>query len=403
MQAFTYRVPTKILFGKDAQRQAGQTAKEFGANRVLVLYGGGSAKKAGLLDQVEASLQQAGLFYVTKGGVAPNPRLSFTREVLALIAEENIDFILAVGGGSVIDCAKVAGLGACYQGDVWDFFCKKAVGEKTLPVGVVLTIPAAGSETSNSMVLTNDEYPGGWLKRGNRCEKSRPVFAIMNPELTYSLPPYQTACGVVDIMMHSMERYFAPEEDAYLSDRLAEAVFHTMIKWGPRALEDPEDYDARSEIMWAASLSHCDLTGLGKTMDFATHQLEHELSGMFDVAHGAGLAAIWGAWARYVMETNVSRFAQFAVNVWGIELDFQDPAATALAGIEETEAFFAALGMPSTLSELLQEAGQPLLTEAQIEDLAEKCVFFGQRPTIGTFQPLQKEDIKNIYRLALTL
>ncbi len=402
MERFEYQVPTRIIFGRDTEKETGAAVKEAGGNKVLVLYGGQSAVKSGVLARVEASLQEAGLPYVAKGGVKPNPRLSFTREVISLIRAEQVDFIVAVGGGSIVDCGKAAALGACYDGDVWDFFDKKAVPVKNLPIGVVLTIPAAGSETSRSMVITNDEYAGGWLKRGLLNQKSRPVFAIMNPELTYTLPAYQTACGVVDIMMHTIERYFGPQNDTELTDHLAEALLHTMIANGPIVLADPNNYAARSEIMWAGSLSHNDLTGLGRTMDFATHQLEHELSGLYDVAHGAGLAAIWGVWARYVMPGAVWRFVKYAVNVWGCEANYLEPEKTALAGIEKTEAFFASLGMPTTLRQLLHEAGKPDLSQAQIEDLAEKCTFFGGRK-IGTLHPMGKDEIIKIYQLAMTL
>jgi len=402
MERFDYQIPTRIIFGKDTENKAGDAAKAVDASKVLVLYGRQSAVKSGLIGRVETSLRKAGIGFVTKGGVTPNPRLSFTREVISLIRAESVDLILAVGGGSVIDCGKIAGLGACYDGDVWDFFDKKAVPANTIPIAAILTIAAAGSETSKSMVLTNDEYPGGWLKRGTHCQNSRPVFAIMNPELTYSLPPYQTACGVVDIMMHTIERYFGPENDTDLTDRLAEAVLATIIKNGPIAIADPANYEARSEIMWAGSLSHNDLTGLGRNMDFATHQLEHELSGLHDVAHGAGLAAIWGSWARYVMPKAVWRFVKYAVNVWHCEADYLNPEKTALAGIKKTEAFFASLAMPVTLRQLLAANDAPPLTQEQIEDISEKCVFFGKRK-IGTLQVLDKQDIINIYQLAMTL
>ncbi len=402
MEKFTYQVPTRIVFGRGCEEQVGEEIKAAGGSRVLVLSGGQSAVRSGLLARVETALTAAGLPFHSLGGVQPNPRLSFTRQVIALLRQENLDFILAVGGGSVIDCGKAAGLGACYPGDVWDFFEQKATSNRTLPLGVVLTIPAAGSETSKSMVITNDEYPGGWLKRGHHCQQSRPVFALLNPELTTTLPPYQTACGVVDIMLHTMERYFGPEMNTDLTDHLAEGLLRTMIRQGPRALNQPQNYEARSEIMWASGLSHNDLTGLGRTMDFATHQLEHELSGLFDVAHGAGLAAIWGAWARYVMPRAVWRFVKYAVNVWDCEADYQQPERTALAGIERTEAFFAALQMPTTLRQLLRQGNFPDLTDAQIDTLAEKCTFFGRR-RIGSLQVLDGDDIKNIYRLAMTL
>ncbi len=402
MEKFEFQSPTRIVFGRDTQKKVGAEVKNAGGKKALILYGGQSAVKSGLLAEVEASLKEAGVSFCSMGGVMPNPRLSFTRQAIKLICAEEVDFVLAVGGGSVIDCAKAAAAGACFDGDVWDFFERKAVPTETLPLGVVLTIPAAGSETSRSMVITNDEFAGGWLKRGLINQNIRASFAILNPELTYTLPPYQTACGVVDIMMHTMERFFSPENDTDLTDRIAEAILATLIKNGPIALANPTDYEARSEIMWAGSLSHNDLTGLGRSMDFATHQLEHELSGLHDVAHGAGLAAMWGAWARYVMPKAIWRFFKFAVDVWGCEADYLNPAKTALAGIEKTEGFFASLGMPKTLRELIASYNLPDLTPAQIEDMTKKCSFFGKR-TIGSLVVLTEDDIRKIYQLALLL
>ncbi len=401
MKDFVYHVPTRVIFGKNTQDQVGNLVKEFGGNKVLILSGSQSTAKSGLLAQVEKSLRDCSIAYCRKSGVMPNPRLSFVRQVLALIEEEKVDFILALGGGSVIDCAKAVAIGACYQGDVWDLFARKAVPQNILSLGVVLTLPAAGSETSKFSVITNDESSEGWLKRGLYYEKASPLFAILNPELTYTLPPYQTACGAVDIMMHTMERYFSPQTDTDLTDYLAEGVLKAVIKNAPVALLCPDDYQARSEIMWAGSVSHNDLTGLGRNADFATHQLEHELSGLYDVAHGAGLSALWGSWARYVMGSHIWRFVQFAVNIWHLEADYLNPQKTALQGIEKTEEFFSSLGMPITIKELMQQYNLPLPTQKELEEMTQKCTFFGKR-SIGTFQVLNSDDILRIYQLALS-
>jgi len=391
MLNFTYYSPTKVIFGKGVENGVGDEIKAWGGSRVLVYYGGGSAKRSGLIDRIFASLDKAGLFYVSLGGVQPNPRVTKVNEGVALGKKEKIDFILAVGGGSTIDTAKATGLAlACGLDDAWPIYTGEFVPDKCLPVASVLTISAAGSETSWSSVISNDE---GGLKRSFNNNIIRPKFAMMNPELTYTLPKYQLGCGIVDIMMHTMERYFSTAKPADLTDALAEALLRNMIKHGPRVIADPTDYDSQAEIMWAGSLSHNDLTGLGKVGDFASHQIEHELGGMFDVAHGAGLAAIWGSWARFVSARNPEKFAQFARNVWGI--DESDPAKAAEAGIKATEKFFSSIGMPISLAEL----GLRDLTDAQIEELAVKCTFFGKRK-VGHYIELGKEEIMEIYKMA---
>jgi hypothetical protein len=366
--------------------------QQAGGSKVLVHYGGGSARRSGLLDKVFKMLGEAGISYVELGGVVPNPLLSKVKEGIALCRQEKVDFILAVGGGSVIDSSKAIGYGVCYEGDVWDFWDGKAVPQACLPIGVMLTIPAAGSEMSSSCVITNDE---GMLKRGVNSDLSRCRFAIMNPERTYTLPPYQTAAGATDIMMHTMERYFSKYEDATLTDAIAEALLRTVKDAVFEVLRNPEDYRNRAAIMWASSLSHNDLTECGTEKDFACHKLEHELSGLFGVTHGAGLAAIWGSWARYVMDKHVSRFVKFAVNVMGVTNDFTDPKATALKGIEATECFFHAIGMPTSIPELIGREA----TEDEIKVLVEKCSR-GGKMNIGAMEVLTPDDMTAVYRLA---
>ncbi len=392
MNDFTYFAPTKVVFGKGAESQVGKLCKEQGATKVLVHFGGGSAKRSGLLDRVCAALEEEGLPYVTLGGVVPNPRLSLVYEGIELCRREGVDFLLAVGGGSVIDSCKAIGYGLANDFDVWELFDKKRAAAGCAPVGAVLTIAAAGSEMSDSTVITKDE---GELKRGYNSNYCRCKFAVLNPELTYTLPEYQTACGVTDIMMHIMERYFVNVETMTVTDTMAEAVIRDVLRYGKAALEDPRDYRARAEIMWAGSLAHNGLLCAGgPNGDWASHQIEMELSGMFGVAHGAGLAAIWGSWARYVMDQKPQRFAQFAHRIFDLP-QTGDPAADGLRGIEAMEDYFRSIRMPVNLREL----GVGELTEEQIDELAEKCTYFGRR-AIGQFKVLGKEDIKAIYRMA---
>lgn len=391
MQEFQYYTPTKVVFGKRTEGQVGALVKEQKGTKVLVHYGSGSVKRSGLLDRVFASLKEAGIPYVELGGVVPNPRLSLVYQGIELCKKEGVDFILAVGGGSAIDSAKAIAYGLKYEGDVWDFYLKKKAPEAAAPVGVVLTLAATGSEMSNSSVITNED---GWLKRGCNSDLGRPCFAVMNPELTYTLPEYQTMSGCVDIMMHTLERWFSHEKDTELTDYLAEGVLKTVMHAAKTLLKNPEDYDARAEVMWAGSLSHNGLTGCGRAGDWACHQLEHELSGMFDVAHGAGLAAVWGSWARYVYKSDVDRFAKLAVDVLGVPYDYADPEKTVLEGIEAMEDFFRSIHMPVSLSELGIQA-----TDEQIEEMAYKCSFQETR-TIGGVQALGRRDMAEIYRMA---
>ena len=393
MQAFEFYSPTKIIFGPGTEQQVGAQAASFGAHRVLVVYGGQSAVKSGLLDRVLASLKDSGLTCETLGGVHPNPHLSLVREGLKKAQSFGADFLLAVGGGSVIDTAKAIADGAANpELDIWDdIWLKKAPLEKALPVGVVLTIPAAGSESSDSAVLTKDET---LEKRGLGSSFHRPRFAIMNPELTFTRPPYQVSCGIVDIMMHTMDRYFNPITTNELTDEIAEGLLRTVIRSGRRALEHPGDYQAMSELMWAGSLSHNGLTGLGNQLDYAPHQQGHELSARFDAAHGATLAAMWGSWARYCLDTDPARFARFGVKVWGLE-DKGDEKALALAAIQATEDYFSSIGMPTSISQIIGSVQPPEM----LETLTRGCTFQGQR-TIGSFRVLGHEDILAIYNLA---
>lgn len=391
MLNFEYYTPTRIVFGKNTEDQVGRLVKEQNCKKVLVHYGSQSAVKSGLLDRIYASLKEASIEYVSLGGVVPNPRISKAREGIELCRKEGVDFILAVGGGSVIDSAKAIGYGVACGGDVWDFYSKKRIPTGCLPIGCVLTIAAAGSEMSNSSVLTNEE---GWLKRGCNNDLCRCRFAVMNPELTYTLPKYQTASGCVDILMHTMERYFNNNQSMDLTDHLCEALMRTVMMNGRILMQSPENYDARAEIMWAGSLSHNGLMGCGTDGgDWSCHQLEHELGGMFDVAHGAGLAAVWGSWARYVMDANVERFAQFACNVFEIPCG-SDLKEAALKGIEAMEQFYRYMEMPTSVSDL-----GITLTDEQIETLSYKCSFENTR-TIGVVKKLNMEDMANIYRMA---
>lgn len=400
MNNFTYYTPTKVVFGKESENQIGALLQEQNCKKVLLHYGSNSAKRSGLLPRIENLLKEAGIDYISLGGVKPNPRLSLVYEGIELCKKEGIDFILAVGGGSVIDSAKAIGYGVTNEGDVWDFYLKKRVPTSCMPIGCVLTIAAAGSEMSDSSVITNED---GWMKRGCNNNLCRLKFAILNPELTFTLPEYQTASGCVDIIMHTMERYFNQAENMELTDAISENLMRTVIKCAKILKKDPTNYNARAEVMWASSLSHNGLTGCGTDGgDWASHQLEHELGGMFDVAHGAGLAAVWGSFARYVYKENPLRFAKFAVKVHKIapsskelaSLPADEIEALALAGIKSMENFYRSIDMPTSLHELGID-----VTDDQIEELAEKCSF-GQTRTIGVVKKLNKADIIEIYKAA---
>ena len=391
MNNFDWYAPTHIVFGRGTESEVSSLLKSSKCNRVLLHYGSVSVIRTGLLGKIKSSLDKAGIDYIELGGVVANPRLSLVYEGIELAKSKGVDFILAVGGGSVIDSAKAIAYGAVSDFDVWDLYDRKRTPESALPVGVILTIAAAGSEMSNSSVITNED---GGIKRGYSNNMVRPKFAILNPELTMTLPDFQTACGCTDIMMHTMERYFTSAGNMELTDGIAEALLRTVIKNALILVEDPKNYEARAEVMWAGSLSHNGLTGCGNGGDdFATHRIEHEISGMFNVAHGAGLAAIWGSWARYVLDDCLPRFKKFATNVWGIK-DSGDDREVALAGISRTEAFFKRIGMPISLRDFGFE-----LTDEVINELSEKC----ERAVggkVGAAKVLYRDDFKKIYRMA---
>ena len=386
MESFVFQNPTKVILGRGAEDQVGAEATQYG-NRVLLHYGGGSIKKSGLYERVLSFLKGAGAEVFELGGVEPNPRLALVKEGIRLCREEKIDSILAVGGGSVIDSAKAVAAGVPYEGDVWDFCSGKAEIGKALPIGVILTIAAAGSETSNGAVVTKEE---GLYKRAMISEFLRPRFAILNPELTFTLPPHQTASGAADIMAHVMERYFTMTTHVDLTDRLCEATMKTIIKQTPLVLENLEDYDARAEIMWAGTIAHNDLLGTGRVGDWGAHNIEHELSALYDVPHGAGLAAVFPAWMRYVYREDVNTFVQYACRVWEVEPDFDSPERTAMEGIKRTSDFFERIGLAVTLEGL----GIPL---NRLEEMAVKCVEGGP---IGSFRELKKDDVLMILELA---
>ena len=392
MRDFNYYAPTEVVFGKQSEEQVAHLVKKYGGSKVLVHYGGQSAKRSGLLDKICNLLQEEGIDYVMLGGVVPNPRLSLAQQGIELCRKESVDFILAVGGGSVIDSSKCIAYGVGFEGNVWDIYLGKATPTTMLPVAAVLTIPAAGSEMSESSVITNED---GDVKLGYSNNLSRPKFAIMNPERTFTLPPYQTAAGVTDMMMHTMERYFTKDDDMDLTTDLAEAALRSMKNAIFAVLKNPENYRYRAQIMWGGSLMHNGLTGCGVSDDWATHQLEHELSGMFDVTHGAGLAAVWPSWARYVMYENLSRFVRFAVNVMGVPNDFTDPETTALKGIEAMERFYHAIGMPINIKELIGRE----ITDGEIKEMVRKCSRDNTH-TCGCLKVLKAEDMEAIYQMA---
>ncbi|MFZ3387192.1 MAG: iron-containing alcohol dehydrogenase [Candidatus Hydromicrobium sp.] len=385
MENFTFRNATKIIFGKDAENYVGTEIARYGS-KVLLHYGGGSIKKYGLYDRVLKSLKDAGLEVIELGGVQPNPRLGLVKRGIDICRKEKIDFILAVGGGSVIDSAKAIAAGVPYNGNVWDFYTGKAVVDKIIPVGVVLIIPASGSEASSSSVITNEE---GLYKRAFSSEMLRPEFAILNPEITYTLSPYQTACGVSDIMAHIMERYFTTVKNVDLTDRLCEATLKTVISNMPIVLKEPENYGARVEIMWAGTIAHNDLLSTGRISDWGSHAIEMEISGIYDIPHGAGLAVVFPAWMKYVYKQDLKRFAQFAVRVWNEEPDFNDIEKVALAGIRRLEDFYKEIGLPITL----KEANVPY---DRLEEMARKCT---ERGPAGNFVKLNKDDVLEILML----
>lgn len=392
MQNFEYYTPTRIIFGKETEQKVGDLIKAQQCKKVLIHFGGQSAKKSGLLDRIKASLDNASIAYVELGGVVPNPMLSLVYQGIELCKKENVDFILAVGGGSVIDSAKAIAYGVAEpEKDVWELYDRKRQATACLPVATVLTIAAAGSEMSESSVITKDD---GMIKRGYSNNLSRPKFSILNPELTMTLPAYQTASGNVDILMHTMERYFTPNSTMQITDSIAEGLLKTVMKNSQILAKDPQNYEARAEIMWSGSLAHNGLTGCGGGAgDWATHMLEHELSGLYGVTHGAGLAAIWGHWARYVYKNILPRFERFAINVMGVEPQ-ASAEQTALKGIEAMENFFRSINMPTNLKELGVNA-----TAEDIAEMAKKCAI-ATGGKAGAAKSLNEADMVAIYTAA---
>ena len=391
MNNFSFYSPTFFSFGKDAEQQAGALVKRFGGGKALIHYGGGSVVRSGLLDRVKASLAAADVPYVELGGVKPNPRSGLVYEGIELCRREGVDFILAVGGGSTIDSSKAIAAGAVYDGDFWDFYSGKYI-DKALPVGTILTIAAAGSEGSPDSVITNEN---GMFKRGATGDAIRPKFSILNPALTQTLPAYQSACGITDIMAHLYERYLTNTPEVEVTDRLIEALLLTMIHEGPRVIENPDNYDARANIMWAGMMAHNNSCGVGRSQDWNSHNIEHELSALYDCAHGAGLAVTMPAVFTYVMNHDVMRFAQIAVRVWGCQMDFAHPEVTARAGIEALRHFLISIGMPRNFTELgAKEEDIPKLVDVL-------CNGNGRPGSISGFVTLNEEDCANIYRLML--
>ncbi len=388
MNNFSFYSPTEFVFGRGTENDCGALVKKYGGTKALVHYGSGSVVKSGLLDRVLASLAAENVPYVTLGGVVPNPRDTKVYEGIELCRKENCDFILSVGGGSCIDSSKAIAAGACYDGDFWDFYSGKAKIQKAIPVGTVLTIAAAGSEGSADTVITKED---GMVKRGASSDLLRPKFSVLNPELTFTLPKYQTACGATDIMAHVFERYFTTTKEVEITDRLCEAVLLTMIKESPRVIADPENYDARANIMWAGMVAHNNICGVGRSQDWNSHSIEHELSGLYDCAHGAGLAVIMPAWMEYVVDTDIMRFAQMATRIWGVQMNFEDPRSTALKGIRAFRSFLHDIGMPINFAELgAKEEDIPVLVEK---------LGIGDGVRYG-FRELDKTDVANIYKLA---
>lgn len=391
MNNFTFYAPTYFAFGKDTEKETGKYVKRFGGSKVLIHYGGGSVIRSGLLDRVKRSLEEEQISYIELGGVKPNPRSGLVYEGIELSRKEKIDFVLAVGGGSTIDSAKAIAAGAVYEGDFWDYYEGKPV-DKALPIGTILTIAAAGSEGSPDSVITKED---GMFKRGASGEAFRPKFSILNPALTQTLPAYQTACGITDIIAHLYERYLTNTKEVEVTDRMIEALILTMIHEGPRVMEDPDNYEARANIMWAGMMAHNNSCGVGRTQDWTSHDVEHELSALYDCAHGAGLAVVMPAVFTYNMNHDVMRFAKIAVRVWGCQMDFEHPENTAKAGIEALRSFLISIGMPKNFEELGAR-------EADIEKLAHTaCYGNGGDGTLGGFVKLNQKDVEAIYRLML--
>ncbi len=388
MDNFNFCSPTEFVFGRDRENETGRYVKKYGGKKVLIHYGSGSVIRSGLLGRVKKSLEGEGISFVELGGVKPNPRDTLVYEGIELCRREKVDFILSVGGGSCIDSAKAIAMGVPYEGDFWDFYLKRSEIKSALPVGVVLTISAAGSEGSGDSVITQEKTGA---KRGTGSDLIRPRFSVLDPALTCTLPAYQTVCGAADIMAHVFERYFTNTVEVEITDRLCEAVLLTMVKETPRVIADPDNYDARANIMWAGMVAHNGLVGVGRSQDWNSHGIEHELSGLYDCAHGAGLAVIMPAWMEFVMSHNVMRFAQAAVRVWGCEMNFEKPEYTAAMGIRRFRKFLREIGLPINLKELgAREEDVPLLV---------KNMGLNGGKT-GGFVSLSEEDIAEIYKIA---
>ena len=387
MNNFSFYSPTYFEFGRNTEEKAGKLISRFGGKKVLIHYGSGSVVRSGLLGRVIASLDAEGIHHIELGGAVPNPRSGLVYEGIELCRKEKVDFILAVGGGSAIDSAKAIAIGVPYEGDFWDFYTGRKI-EEALPVATILTLSAAGSEASASSVITHEN---GMVKRGTLSDKIRPVFSILNPELTTTLPPFQTAAGATDMFAHVLERYFTNTRDVEITDRLCEAVMLTIINEAPKAITNPADYEARANIMWAGMVAHNDICGVGRVQDWGSHQLEHELSALYDVAHGAGLAVMFPAWMKFTMKHDVMRFAQFAVRVFGCQMDFQQPERTAREGIEKFELFLKSIGMPVRFKELgAKREDIPTLIQMLKMD----------KRGVGNFVKLSAEDVEAIYNLA---
>lgn len=387
MENFIFYSPTEFVFGKGRENECGQLVKKYGGTKVLIHYGQGSVVKSGLLDRVKASLEKEGVAYAELGGVQPNPRDTKVYEGIEICKKENVDFILSVGGGSCIDSSKAIAAGVCYDGDFWDLYSKKATVQKALPIGTVLTIAAAGSEGSGGSVITKEE---GMLKRDTGSDLIRPKFSVLNPELTCTLPAYQTGCGATDIMAHVFERYFTNTKEVEITDRLCEAVLLTMIKETPRVIADPSNYEARANIMWAGMVAHNDIVGVGRSQDWNSHGIEHELSGLYDCAHGAGLAVVMPAWMEFVYKHDVMRFAQMAVRIFGKEMDFENPENTAKEGIRAFRKFLSEIGMPINFAQL----------GAKKEDIPTLVKKMDVQGKTGGFVPLAPEDVAKILEIA---
>lgn len=388
MDNFIFQNPTRIIFGRGGENQVGKEISKY-SKKILLHYGGGSIKTSGLYNKVIASLNEAGIDYIELSGVKSNPRLSLVRKGISLCRKNDIKFILAIGGGSVIDSAKAIAFGVPYSGDVWDFFLGKAEVSEALPLGTILTIPAAGSESSTGCVITNED---GWYKRAVNSELIYPRFSILNPELAYTLPKYQVACGAADIMAHLMERYFTNTQNVELMDRLIESTMKTVINNVTRVLAKSDDYEAWSEIMWSGTIAHNNLLNTGRVGDWGSHDIEHELSGIYDIAHGAGLSVIFPAWMKYVYKHDMTRFVQFAVRVWNVDNAFWSPERTAIEGIARLEGFLKSIGLPTNLKELG-------IKNDRLLEMADKCTN-GDKSKVGNFIKLGKADVFNILKLA---